>query len=99
MSTKREKPFGDYCHKHGKGMFSKCQDCIDELVNLGIEADKERIAELERRLAVAVETLKNAKENISDWGEYASAYFQEKYDLKGDIARIDTTLIHIQRKQ
>lgn len=41
-----DKPFGNYCHKHGKGMYSRCQDCIDELVALGIQADKERIAEL-----------------------------------------------------
>ncbi len=42
------KPFGNYCHKHGKGMFNRCQDCIDELVAIGIQADKDRIAELVR---------------------------------------------------
>lgn len=92
------KPFGNYCHKHGKGMFNHCQDCMDELVNLGIQADKERIAELERRLAIAVEELKNAKEAIGDWGEYASAYFQEKYDLKGDIERINVVLATLETK-
>jgi hypothetical protein len=80
-------------------MFSKCQDCIDELVNLGIQADKERIAELERRLAVAVDALIVAKQNIADWGANATASIQYVHDLKGDIERIDTTIIHIQRKQ
>ena len=33
-----------YYHKHGR---HNCQACIDELVSLGIQADKDRIAELE----------------------------------------------------
>ena len=37
-----------YCHKHGR---HNCQVCIDELVSIGIQADKDRIAELEARIA------------------------------------------------
>lgn len=37
-----------YCHKHGR---HNCQACIDELVSLGIQADKDRIAELEAKVA------------------------------------------------
>lgn len=37
-----------YCHKHGR---HNCQECIDALVSLGIHADKDRIAELEARVA------------------------------------------------
>ena len=33
-----------YCHKHRR---HNCQTCIDELVSLGIQEDKELIAALE----------------------------------------------------
>ena len=36
-----------YCHKHRR---HNCQTCIDELVSLGIQEDKERIAELEAKM-------------------------------------------------
>lgn len=45
------------CHKHGR---RNCQTCIDELVSLGIQADKERIAELE-------ETVKSIKKDVDKW--------------------------------
>ena len=37
-----------YCHKHRR---HNCQTCIDELVSLGIQEDKERIAALESKVA------------------------------------------------
>lgn len=39
------------------------------------------------------------KELATDRVMFIAQDGQEKYDLKGDIERIDTTLIHIQRKQ
>lgn len=63
------KPFGNYCHKHGKGMFSRCQDCIDELVAIGIQADKDRIAELEREN----ERLRKDSPQQSTWQPIAAA--------------------------
>lgn len=36
--------------------------------------------------------LENARELVIEWGAYASEYFQEKYDLAGDIARLDAAL-------
>lgn len=40
-----------YCHKHGQGQWSgRCTVCDDELISLGIQADKDKIAELERLL-------------------------------------------------
>lgn len=77
----------------------------EKLENKKLREENERlrenakiISELERRLAIAVEELKNAKENISDWGEYASTYFQEKYDLKGDIEHINVVLATLETK-
>jgi len=37
-----------YCHKHGQGLATgRCVTCDDELIALGIQADKDKIAELE----------------------------------------------------
>ena len=36
-----------YCHTHSK---YDCQTCADEILSLGIQADKDRIAALEREL-------------------------------------------------
>ena len=39
-----------YCHKHGQGLATgRCDKC-DELIALGIQADKDKIKELERLL-------------------------------------------------
>lgn len=86
MSTKTHNL--DYCHKHGRGQFGRCQLCIDELTSLGIQVDKDRIKELEQKLSIAIETLKFAEESLADWGQYASDYFQEKYSLENDVKRI-----------
>lgn len=45
-----------------------------------IKAQTARIAELEA-------ALKAAAEDIGDWGAYASQYFQEKWDLAGEVKR------------
>ena len=40
-----------YCHKHGQGLETgRCVTCDDELVALGIQADKDKIAELEAKV-------------------------------------------------
>ncbi len=40
-----------YCHKHGQGQWTgRCVTCDDELISLGIQADKDKITELERLL-------------------------------------------------
>lgn len=39
-----------------------------------------------------LEALRWAREDVEHWGAYASEYFQEKWDLAGDLARIDGTI-------
>lgn len=39
--------------------------------------------------------LKTAREMVDDWGGYASAYFQEKHDLPGDLAKLDAIIAKI----
>ena len=41
-------------------------------------------------IAMLREKLSEAAEDIADWGAYASTYFQEKWDLAGDIAKYTT---------
>lgn len=52
-----------YCHKHSS---YNCNACMDELVALGIQADKDRIAALEKEvyeLEFAMRTAINFAEN------------------------------------
>jgi len=51
-----------------------------ELARDRAEAAEQRIRELEAALCDAVDS-------IEEWGAYASKYFREKWDLKGDVAR------------
>lgn len=36
--------------------------------------------------------LKDARELVDSWGAYASNYMQEKYDLLGDLDRLDAAI-------
>ena len=39
-----------YCHKHGQCLATgRCDKCDDELIALGIQADKDKIKELEAK--------------------------------------------------
>jgi len=38
------------------------------------------------------EALKRAREDMESWGEYASDFIREKWDLEGDLAAIDAAL-------
>lgn len=44
-----------------------------------------------------LETLKESKINLESWGAYASEYFQDKHNLKGDIAKIEAAIFRVQR--
>jgi hypothetical protein len=44
------------------------------------------LAEAKAALGEAVGLLREAVEDIEDWGGYASQYFQDKHDLRGCIA-------------
>ena len=40
--------------------------------------------------------LEKCKEMVEHWGSYASRYFQEKYDLEGNIKEIDEMIMKFQ---
>lgn len=50
--------------------------------------------EIEQIIAI----LQECKEMVYNWGGYASEYFQEKHDLKGQIASIDTNIKEIKEE-
>lgn len=49
---------------------------------------REAADEIERLRAA----LKDARVSLEGWADYASDYIKEKWDLKGDLARIDAAL-------
>ena len=49
-------------------------------------------AECNERIDQLEEALREARVVVEDWAEYASDYFRRKYNLKGDLARIDEAL-------
>ncbi len=69
----------------------EAEELADEIQEAG-----DRIDELCAGVALAVEELNGAAdycdeagESISNWGSYASDYFQEKWDLVGDISSFE----------
>lgn len=65
------------------------------VLDLHQHMDDDHIAEMVRRINMhneLVDELEEARDDIAGWGVYASEYFQEKWDLKGHIARVNLTI-------
>jgi len=43
---------------------------------------------LRKAAQAALDALKNAHDDVLDWGAYAGDYFKDKHDLEGCVARI-----------
>jgi len=54
-----------------------------------IAAELRRLHEVNQEL---VSALSEAVILVGDWGAYASEYFQNKHDLKGDIKRLNAAI-------
>lgn len=65
------------------GLFSRTGACGEAAAEL------RRLHEVNAEL---VSALNEAVMLIGDWGAYASEYFQAKYDLEGDIDRINAVI-------
>lgn len=52
----------------------------------------------ERRCAELEGALLRARDDMVCWGAYASPYFQEKWDLAGDLAAIDAALERLPKR-
>jgi hypothetical protein len=44
------------------------------------------------QLTILVETLKEAREMVENWGAYATEYYQEKWNLAGNLAFLDDVI-------
>ena len=59
-------------------------------------ANPAAVLELIRQRDELVEALKDAREMVSDWAGYASPYFQEKYDIDGDLKKLDDAIARME---
>lgn len=57
-----------------------CADCADGKMPL------------DKWVALLVQTLTDAREDVEGWAAYAEPYFIQKHDLAGDLAAIDAVL-------
>jgi hypothetical protein len=53
---------------------------------------EEELTQLKEDKARLIEALQDCKADMECWAQYADDYFQEKHDLKGDIAKYDALL-------
>ncbi len=66
-------------------LLQRCEPCeYKHQAGLAIEGYKDRIAKLEAEAELYREALTIACEAVTDWGAYASEYFQDKWDWKVD---------------
>ena len=75
-------------------------DLIDErpdaaLVVKDAAAELRRLHEVNQEL---LEALKEAADEIADWGLYASEYFQNKHDLQGAINKARAAIAKAEEK-
>lgn len=57
----------------------------------GVTARPVTVVDL-RDVEPLVEALREAVDMVADWAGYASPYFQEKWDLDGDLAKLRAAL-------
>lgn len=60
-----------------------CDECNDRF-----EALQAAYTSKQKEINQLQELLSDAADSVEEWGAYVSPYFQEKWDLVGDIARI-----------
>lgn len=83
--------------KRGQAQSASTQE-VERLRAAHIESERQlraawdRVALAETQVEQLRAALAEAREDVASWGAYASDYFQEKWDLAGDLARIDAAL-------
>ena len=62
-------------------------EALREKAQQAVRRREDEIAELKAQVALLREALAEASNEISDWGQYASEYFQDKYKLTEVVER------------
>ena len=72
----------------------RIKNCLlaSDVIMLDVEMLVGHIAALESDNARLREALREALDDVADWGSYASPYFQAKHDLQGDIDKYKAAL-------
>lgn len=60
-----------------------------------LQAETGKLVACEKRQAVLVEALEEARDEVVGWAAYASEYFQQKHNLRGYVEKLDTTLASV----
>ena len=60
---------------------------LEEGIKIGRAEQAAEIAHLRAHVAELEVALKDAAASVKEWGAYASAYLQDKWDLPGEVAR------------
>lgn len=74
---------------------SNSRACWDDLAYIAA-ANPAAVLELIRQRDELLESLKDAREMVSDWAGYASPYFQEKHDIDGDMKKLDAAIARME---
>ena len=88
MDNKVSHSFGDICQT-GKD--------IGDAIFIAA-ANPVVVLELIRQRDELLAALKDARELVDSWGAYASNYMQEKYDLAGDLDRLDAAIAKAEKQ-
>ncbi len=75
-----------------------CDDISENDARFVASANPAVVLELIRQRDELLAALKNARELVEDWGAYASAYMQEKHDLKGDMDKLDAAIANAEKQ-
>ena len=92
-----EPPVDDY----GYNQPDERMDCDPVRVDIArhiAAANPDTILELIQQRDELLAALKDAREMVSDWGAYATAYMQEKHDLAGDLERLDAAISKVEEQ-
>lgn len=91
--------YGDYVQWEDYERMTAAKDAEIERLRAEVDEWKRRgeayfqTAEQQgKRAEQLAEALREARDMVEDWAGYASEYFQNKHDLAGDLAKLDTAL-------
>ena len=83
---------GGFCRKSGCERENVEPELTPAELRCGIALQLREIERLRERVTVLEDALREAADDIEEWGSYASDYFIKKWDLAGDVAKARAAL-------